>query len=339
MKSKNKSQFLLVMLLFLGCSLSAQIKLNGSYVATRVSYLSDENLPDENILKYTYVKYTFTPDGQIGITGSYEEKNTEYFFTVSGNRLFIKSSAGAIVNTLKIMESSEDKLILISGSVTGALDDPKSIKYTLYNEKLIQKRMPLSSSDIFSIKGNDTTYKSGQKIYAQFQGASFQRYIYAEVAKKKLNPKDVDLVSTFIINENGKPDSVRILQGISPKFDAAYLKAFNSAKNMWIPASHNGRNVKVMMTVNLNYLSSATALPSFFSSKKANEAYLAKDYELALYYYNQSLEGRPVEVEDLYRRGICKQMLGNLKGACEDWLSIQKMGKDTANELLLKFCK
>jgi hypothetical protein len=339
MKSKNKSQILLAVLLFLGCSLSAQTKLTGSYVATKVSYLSGEDLPDENIIKYTYVKYTFTPDGQIGISGSYDEKNTEYLFEVKGNRLFIKSNVGSLTNTLKIMEASEDKLVLISGSVTGALDDPKAIKYTLYNEKLIQKRMPLTSGDIFSIKDNDTTYKSGQKIYAQFQGPSFQRYIYAEVAKKKLEPKDVELVSTFIINEKGKPDSVKILQGISTKFDAEYIKAFNSAKNMWTPASHNGKNVKVMMSVNLKYLSSATALPSYFSAKKANDAFNQKDYELALYHYDKALGVKPDEAENLYRRGICKQMLGNLKGACEDWLRIQQMGKSTADELLLKYCK
>ena len=317
----------------------AQTKLNGSYIATKVNYLSGEELADDNILKYTYVKYSFMPDGKLGISGTYEEKNTEYFYLVSGNRLLIKSDAGSVMNTLKIMESSDDKLILVSGSANGALDDPWSIKYTLYNEKLIQESLPLRPDDIFSIKGTDTIYKSGQKIYAQFQGPSFQRYIYTEVGKKKLNPKDVELISNFIINENGKPDSIRILKGINQKFDTEFLKAFYSAKHMWTPATLNGHNVKVMMMVKLQYLSSSIALPSYFSSKKANEAYLTKDYELALFYYDQALEIKPDEVENLYHRGICKQMLGNLNGACEDWKIIQKLGKDTANELLLKYCK
>lgn len=38
------------------------------------------------------------------------------------------------------MESSEDKLVLISGLQTGALDDLQSIKYTLFNEKLSKRR-------------------------------------------------------------------------------------------------------------------------------------------------------------------------------------------------------
>lgn len=336
----TKNTFLLI-LVFLTSFVNthAQTKLVGSYVATKVNYLSGEDLPDDNILKYTYTKYTFLPDGQIGISGTYENRSTGYFFTVKGNRLIIKTEAGSTINTLRIMESSEDKLVLISGSQTGALDDPHSIQYTLFNEKFIQKKIPLTPNDIFKITGNDTIYKSCQKIYAAFQGPSFQEYIYTEVGKKKLEPKDVELVSTFIINENGRPDSLRILQGISAKFDAEYIKAFNSARNMWLPAQHNGRNVKVMMNLKLQYLSSAVALPSYFSSKKANDAYYKEDYELALYHYDKALEVNPNDAESLYRRGICKQKLGNIKGACEDWTKLQQMGRDTANELLLKYCK
>lgn len=237
------------------------------------------------------------------------------------------------------MEISEDKLVLISGSQTGALDDPKSIKYTLFNEKFIQNKMPLTPDDVFKITGSDTIYKSGQKIYAEFQGPSFQQYIYTELGKKKLEPKDVELISTLIINEKGRPDSLRILHGISAKFDTEYIKAFNSARNMWLPAKHNGRNVKVLMNLKLQYLSSAVALPSYFSSKKANDAYYREDYELALYHYDKALEVKPDDEESLYRRGICKQKLGNIKGACEDWTKVQQMGKNTANELLLKYCK
>ncbi len=339
MKTTKNTFFLTLLFFTLSANIYAQSKIVGSYVATKINYLSGEELPDDNILKYTYTKYTFLPDGQIGISGTYENRNTGYFFTVNGNRLIVKTEAGYPVNTLRILESSEDKLILISGSQTGALDDPHSIQYNLFNEKYIQKNIPLTPNDIFKITGSDTIYKSGQKIYAAFQGPSFQEYIYKAVGKKKLDPKDVELVSTFIINENGKPDSLRILQGISDKFDAEYIKAFNSARNMWLPAKHNGRNVKVLMNLKLQYLSSAVALPSYFSSKQANDAYYQEDYELALYHYGKALEVNPNDAESLYRSGICKQRLGNIKGACEDWIKVQQMGRDTANELLLKYCK
>ncbi|TKC63675.1 hypothetical protein FBD94_04810 [Pedobacter hiemivivus] len=317
----------------------AQVKLNGSYVATKVNYLSGDELPEDNILKYTYLKYTFSNQDQIGISGVYYEKGTPYLFAISGNRLIIKSEVGSVMNTLKIMENNADKLVLISSSASGSLEDPWAIKYTLYKEQFIQNNTLLSPNDIFSIKGTDTVYKSGQKIYAQFKGSSFQSYMYELIRKKKMDVKSGELLSTFIIDPDGHPDSLRIIQGINPKYDAEYIKAFNSARNMWQPAQHNGKTVTVLMNQSLKYLTSEQTLPSYFDSQKANTAYNNKDYELALYHYDRALEVRPDEVENLYHRGICKQILGNLKGACADWTKIQLMGNKTANELLLKYCK
>lgn len=244
-----------------------------------------------------------------------------------------------MINTMKIMESTADKLVLVSSAANGSLEDPWALKYTLYSEQLIQKNLPLSPDDIFSIKERDTIYKSGQKIYAQFQGPSFQSYIYQKLSKKKKDVKSGQLLSTFIIDANGHPDSLKIIQGINPEFDAEYTKAFNSSRNMWQPAHYNSNTVKVRMNQEIKYLTSEQTLPSYFNSQKANAAYTNKEYEVALYYYDKALEVKPDEVENLYRRGICKQLLGNLKGACADWTKIQLMGNKTANELLLKYCK
>ncbi len=342
MKSTIKSAFgfvICIALTLLVLLSHAQIKLNGSYVATKINYLSGDELPDDNILKYTYVKYAFGNKDQIGISSVYYENGTSYSFAIKGNRLIIKSEVGSVMNTLKIMESTEDKLVLVSSSASGSLEDPWAIKYTFYKEEFIQKNMRLSSDDIFSIKETDTVYKSGQKIYAQFKGSSFQSYIYELIRKKKMDVKSGELLSTFIINANGSPDSLRIIQGINSKYDAEYIKAFNSAKNMWQPAQYNGKAVKVLMNQSLKYLTSEQTLPSYFNSQKANTAYNNHDYELALFYYDRALEVKADEVENLYRRGICKQMLGNLNGACADWVKIHHMGSKIADELLTKYCK
>ncbi|MEJ5961842.1 hypothetical protein [Pedobacter immunditicola] len=330
--------------LFIALTLSvlavqAQIKLNGTYIATKVTYLSDDELPEDNLLKYNYVKYTFTSPDQISSSGVYYEKGTPYLFAIRGNHLVIKSEAGSIINTMKVLESTADKIVLVSSAENGSLEDPWAIKYTLYKEQLLQKSMPLHSDDIFSIKGTDTIFKSGQKIFAQFKGPSFQSYIYDKIRKKKMDVKSGQLLSTFIIDANGFPNSLRIIQGINPKFDAEYIKAFNSARNSWQPAYYNGKSVKVLMNQELRYLSSEQTLPSYFDAQKAYAAYKNRDYELALYYYNKALEAKSDDVDNLYRRGICKQMLGNLEGACADWTKIQLMGDKIADELLLKYCK
>lgn len=342
MKPTTKS--LLSAVIFITLTLStltnqAQIKLNGSYIATKINYLSGDELPEDNILKYTYLKYTFSNSYQISSSGTYYERGVSYPFTISGTHLIIKSEAGAVMNKMKILESTADKLVLVSGSVNGSLEDPWAVKYTLYSEQFIQKNLALSPDDIYSIKGTDTIFKSGQKIYAQFLGPSFQSYIYLQLRKKKQDVKSGQLLSTFIVGANGHPDSLRIIQGINSKFDAEYIKAFNSSKNMWQPAQYNGKTVKVLMNQELEYLTSEQVLPSYFNSQKANTAYNNQDYELALYYYDRALEVKADDIENLYRRGICKQLLGNLKGACADWLKIQLMGNKIADELLTKYCK
>jgi hypothetical protein len=262
---------------------AAQTNLSGSYVAAKVSFLCDDELPDDNIIKYTYVKYTFLYPDQISTSNVYDEKGTPYRYAIQGNRLLIKTEVGAVINTMKILESTPDRLILVSAAENGALDDPWAIKYTLYKEERIQQGLPLSPDDIFSIKERDTVYKSGQKIYAQFQGPSFQSYIYELLRKKKMEVKSGQLRSTFIINEQGQPDSLRIIQGINPRFDAEYIKAFNTSKNRWQAAQYNGKSVKVRMEQELKYLSSEEAIPVYFDYQKANAAYSDKDFELALF--------------------------------------------------------
>lgn len=172
----------------------------------------------------------------------------------------------------------------------------------------------------------------------KFKGPSFQGHL-SDYIRKKLDTRAGEFAATFIVDANGRPDSLKIIQGISTKFDAEYVKAFNASKGMWIPAQHNGRPVKVLMSQTMKYFTSAQAMPSYFEGRKADAAYQGKDYELALYYYDKALEARDDDIDHLYKRGICKQMLGNIKGACEDWNKIKALGKNVADELLLKYCK
>lgn len=318
----------------------AQIKLNGSYIATKICYLNDEELPEDNALKYAYVKYTFSNSDQISWSGVYFDRGTPFPFVIDGKRLIVKSEAGYMINIMKIMESTAEKLVLVCSSENGSLEDPLAIKYTLYNEQFVQKNLPLSPDDVFSIKEKDTIYKSGQKIYAKFHGTSFRSYIYEKLLKRNIYAKSRQLLSTFIIEANGHPDSLKIIQGISPKFDAEYIKAFNSAKFKLEPAYHNNNAVRVWMNQDLKYssLTPEQTLPSYSNSQKANTAYNNKNYELALYYYDKALDITPDEVDNLYRRGICKQRLGNLMGACADWTKTQLLGNKMANALLFKYC-
>lgn len=312
-------------------------KLEGSYVATKVIYQNGEELEDANVLKYTYTKYTFGPSGQLNVSTAYEEKGSPFKYAVNRDRFTIKSTTGSVLNVMKILELSPAKLVLVSGSVNG-LDDPYAIKYTFHNEQLVQHTMPLTSGDIHSVRGADTVFQSGQKVYPVFVGNSFRDYIYGKLDEKKLGVSKGVLISTFIVDENGSPGSLKIIQGINPEFDAAYIKAFHSSIGQWQPATFNGKKVKVMMKQTLKYSTVEETMPAYFDTQKGNAAYNAGDFETALYFYNEVIERLPEEIIALYRRGICRLALGNQAGACEDWSAIKELGSPMADELLLKYC-
>ena len=122
----------------------AQIKLNGSYIATKICYLNDEELPEDNALKYAYVKYTFSNSDQISWSGVYFDRGTPFPFVIDGKRLIVKSEAGYMINIMKIMESTAEKFVLVCSSENGSLEDPLAIKYTLYNEQFVQKTYRLA---------------------------------------------------------------------------------------------------------------------------------------------------------------------------------------------------
>lgn len=332
---------ILVCLCFLSTSILAQIKtpdLYGAWVATRITYLSGDELPDENILKYTYVKYYFAAPDKLFVSGIYYDWGREGAFDVVGDRINFKTPEGYLMNTLRVLELSTNKLVIVHGSEHG-LTDPWAIKYTFIREQVVQDAIPLSPSDIFSVKGADTLYQSGQKIYAQFTGPAFSDYISENMGKKKVSTKSGELLASFIVDRNGHADSLKILQGINPKYDKTYIDIFNSARKRWIPAQLNGKLVPVVMQQRMRYFTIDEAMPSYFNGNKANDAYNNKDYELALQYYNLALENRPDEKDHLYRRGVCKQKLGNLEGACADWQKLKSLGGNEANAMIEKFCK
>ncbi|WP_316788912.1 hypothetical protein [Pedobacter frigoris] len=328
-------------LCFLSTSVLAQIKtseLYGSWIATRVTYLSGEELPDENILKYTYVKYNFKPTDKMFYSGVYYNLGWEMFFNVVGDRINVSSSAGTVVNVFKVLDLKKSTLVIVQSTAQG-FTDPMAIKYTFTREEILQDAMPLTNADVFRINGTDTLYQSGQKIYAQFSGPDFSDYISANMGKREISVKSGELLVSFIVDKDGVADSLKILQGINPKYDKAYVEIFNSAKHKWSPARINGKPVSVLMQQEKKYFTSDKAIPSYFEGNKANLAYNNGNYELALHYYNLALGSKPDDKEQLYKRGICKQKLGNLNGACEDWRKVKALGGEEANALLEKFCK
>jgi tetratricopeptide (TPR) repeat protein len=319
----------------------AQVKpadLYGSWVATDVRYLSGDELPDENILKYSYQKYSFAAPDKFYSSPVYHSLGREMLFSLSGDKVQLKSAEGHVMNVIRILGYDENKLVIVQASVHGHAD-PMAIKYTFHREEVLQNAMPLTSADIFLVHGTDTIYQSGQKVYALFKEPDFKEFLSFNLYKKGISVKSGELLASFIVNKEGVADSLKILQGINPRYDKVFTDLFNSVKRKWIPAQLNGKPVPVLMQQKMKYFTSDETMPSYFNGRKADEAYHNENYELALQYYNLALETRPEDKDHLYKRGVCKQKLGNLQGACIDWQKVKALGGEQATVLLERFCK
>lgn len=332
---------LLLLLALLHQTLFAQVKTNliyDSWVATHVSYKDGAELPDDNLLKYNFTKYTFTTPDKINISFAYAEKGTPYLFEITGNLLMLKTEAGGAINTLSIEELTPEKLVLLQRGVSG-FDDPTAIKYEFKREADYQRALPLTANDVYRISGSDTIYRESPKIYAAFKGDSFQSFLTESMGSGSGDNKSGRILTSFVVSDKGVADSLTILESLGAPYDKAYTRAFYKAKNKWNPAQLNGKKVKVRMMQEIRYFTSDMMLPAYTYTRDANAAFEEQKYELALYYFDKALNKVPTDKENLYKRGICKQMLGNQPGACEDWQMVKKLGGSTVDTLLAKYCK
>jgi len=309
-----------------GHSLFAQVKTDdiwGSWVKTKLTYKNGSELPEENILRNIYVKYTFTFPDKMNISQDYYENGPQFIFEILNNEIILRTPEGSIINDIRIEELSGDRLVLQQKGYQG-FEDPTALKYTFTRERVFQNTLTLAAGDVYAIIGADTIYKRNPKVYASYKGESFQRYLTSHISDGNyMTGRNGHLVASFIVSNTGTADSLKILESIDKDFDKRFTKAFNSAKKDWKPAVLNGKYVAVQMFVELSY---GTFEPAFLAGQftdKANIAFKQKDWQAALYYYDQALKNHSSDKENLYNRGICKKMLGNLAGACEDWKKLK----------------
>lgn len=333
---------LILFLCFITLNVSAQFKadkLYGTWVKAKVTYSDGTDLPDDNILKYSYLKYNFSYPNGVCSSIAYYETGKQNQFELNQRVLNIKTAEGGLMNSFKI-ESFNDTLVVTQRGRDG-FDDPATLKFYLVPEYVYQNSIQLKPADVHSIIVNDTIYKESPKIYAGYKGPSFQAFMYAGIAESiEMHNREGHFVATFVVSKTGIADSLKIIEGIDEKFSKRFIKVFNKAKKEWKPAALNGRYVSVLMFVDLRYLTSDSVIPNYFLSNEGNKAYNEKDYAKALYYFDQAIAKLPTDKDNLLKRGTCRMLLGNIKGACEDWNTIISLGRSEPAEMMLKkYCK
>lgn len=296
-------------------------------------------MSDDNALKYVYLKYTFIPEDRCDISTIYFDRGAENRFLVNNDFILLRSPQGGLINSFQF-KIENDTLILKEPSTDGVAESDL-LKYYFVREDVFQNAIPLQPSDIYSIKTGDTIYKESAKVCAMYNNEGFQGYIYKGISDKiSMDNRVGHLVASFVVSKSGVADSVKILEGVDDSFNKQFLKVFNKAKKDWKPALLGGKAVAVRMMVELTYSTSATAIPAQMANEYANRAYNHKQYDIAIYYYDKVLANTPRDQYSLFRRGMCKMILGNKAAACEDWNKAIEVGGNMEIEALLqKYCK
>jgi TonB family protein len=72
---------------------------------------------------------------------------------------------------------------------------------------------------------------------------------------------------------------------------------------------------------------------------KADKLYLKENYKEALIVLDEIVRQSPYNLEILLKRGISRNKMGDLLGACADWTRIKELKESTADVYINEYCK
>ncbi len=338
MKILGKTTWVIILILI--CINANAQNIFGDWIKTKVSYLDNTELSNNNALKFQYLRYTFEKNDKLFISFAFDSKGTLYNFERKDRIVEIKNSYGYIVNSLMISKISNDELIIVQKG-KNEFTDNDCLKYYFIREKDYQNQLTIKSSDILLISKNDTVYKATEKLCAKFLGdKSFYDFCSENIPERNVVMATNNLfIATFIVRKNGLIDSIQVLENINKEFEKQFRKALKKSKKLWLAGELNGNKVDIQMKIKFRFISSNKFLPMYEYSLKGKTAMNNSDFTRALAYFDLALENVPSDYQSLYYKAICEMNLGNKNAACEDLEKVKNFEKMQVDELIEKNCK
>jgi hypothetical protein len=339
----KKIQFI-ILFVFICAGVKAQINyqnLYGNWIKVKVTYNNDKPLVYGNTFKYSYCKYTFTSDGKLGFNAIYFTSNLDKRYLKSDSILTITNSTGVKINEYLIAKLTADQLVLIQDAGSG-YDKPDAMKLYFISEAAFQKAHKVERPDISIMANGDTLYNESPFIYPTFNanGQDIQTYLQEQIRKSvSMDNREGHFRATFIVSKTGSIDSLKIISGIAPDYDKAFMKCFAKCPANWQPATLQGKPVNVKVTLKFNYFTSDKMMPFMRLTDEANKALNNGDYTIAIHYFDQASEYVPDDITNLYKATLCKLVSGKSDGVCDALQKINSSGLMIVDELINIVCK
>lgn len=338
-----KRYILFISLLLAASHTKAQINpqlLYNTWIKVKATYNNDKPIEYINIVKYSYVKYIFTNSGHNGINVGYTALSANNQFLINDSLITVTTPSGYPLNKFKIVKLSADELVIIQDDGSG-FDKPDAWKFYLIPEKKFQNTHRFQPDEFSVMANGDTLYNVSQYVYPKFGvDNDFQYEAQKNIsASVSMDSQEGHFLATFIVTKNGTVDSLKILNGINPDFDKAFLRFFTKNLSNWKPATLAGKPVNVKNKITFNYTTSDKMIPIERARANAVQALQQRNFEIALHYYEEILTYTPDDYETLYKATLCKLALGRTDGTCEALAKVNGSTIMMVDELISLVCR
>jgi len=129
-----------------------------------------------------------------------------------------------------------------------------------------------------------------------------------------------DVVLSFIINKNGKLDSLAIVSSPDFSLSTSSMVTFSKIEDGWSPAKINNVTVDKKYLLVFRYRVYLNSQPDDY--KRSAQKYFEKQkYKQALKQYNEAITDNKYDFELFEGRSKVKEMVGDLEGAKQDKLA------------------
>jgi tetratricopeptide (TPR) repeat protein len=128
-----------------------------------------------------------------------------------------------------------------------------------------------------------------------------------------------DVILSFIIDRNGKLDSLAILNSPDVLLSTTSIVAFSEIDNEWSPCKINEQPIGQSYLIIFRYRRYLNEVPPEYKNK-AEKFFKKQKYEKALKYYDKAIKDNQYDSELFESRSKIKEVLGDIEGAKLDKL-------------------
>ncbi len=202
--------------------------------------------------------------------------------------------------------------------------------------KTINCQVAYDSDSVTFKPGRDSLIFTLVEQMPRFPGGDMARIRYmSENIKYPKNARENGIQGrvfvTFVVEQDGTVNDVRVLRGIGGGCDEEAVKVVKSMPK-WTPGFQKGKPVRVQFNMPILF-----RLPGSNENKSRYVNYYEKGlenmnnelYEEAVKSFSKSIEKKGSNYKEAYcTRGICRYQLGYYELAAEDLLEAQNIGAD-----------